>query len=115
MRRMVLHIIVAILAFVVGVTAATLLSGHSGHGKHNRRFHKRYVERIGHSERPARQYDCPYSRGMSELPAPPEVSDVPAPPPPPGVKSSKDGRVMVRRADGTWQAVEPGSVELKKY
>lgn len=124
MRRFTLHLIVAFLAFVVGVTAATLLGGLFGHGKtHRSRGHHIYVEKkIQHAEPPARQYDCPYSRGMSELPVPPSSEwdaaieePMPPPPPPTATSPSKEVRIRVRRADGTWEVVEPGNVRVEKH
>jgi hypothetical protein len=123
MRRLVLHLIVAFLAFVVGVTAAALLGGLFGHRTPHRRGHHRVqveVEKVRHVEPPARQSDCPYSRGMSELPVPPSDwennIEEPLPPLPPTATSpSKAPRISVRRADGTWEVIEPGNVRVEKH
>ena len=110
MRRLVLHVLVALLAFAVGVSAAGLLGGLSGRA---RRVHYKRVYFERHDP-PARTHDCPYSRGMSELPPlpplpPPALDqpDAPAPPPPPAParKPGEVKRFRIRGEDGKERVV----------
>ena len=113
MRRFALLLLVALITFLAGVTAANLLGGRVGHRGHRHRFRRAYVERHGDT---ARTSGCPYSRGLSELPAPAELPDAPeAPPAPAGVKSSKDIRVAVTMPDGTVKVVKPQAEHLKEF
>jgi hypothetical protein len=103
-RRFVLHLIIGLLTFLIGVTAAIALGGFDPLARLNRR-HSRYYytsppqalvdESVTTTER---GYSCPYAhrrtadmRHRFELNAPPAPSvplaplgeeDVPAPPPP---------------------------------
>jgi hypothetical protein len=108
MRRLVLHVMVALLAFVVGVSAAGLLGGLTGH---TRRGHYKRVHFERHGP-PARAHDCPYSRGMSELPPLPppafDLPDAPAPPEFPPTTVPRFGemkRLRIRGEDGKERVV----------
>lgn len=123
MRRLVLHLIVATLAFVVGVTAATLLGSVTGRGRDGRRFKRVHVERHERHNPPARAGDCPYSRGMSDMPLPPvpPAIDLPHAPPEPPLppveakpsKLSKEKRIRIRRADGTVEIIVQRAEEVR--
>ena len=116
MRRFALLLLVALITFMAGVTAANLLGGRVGHRGHRHRFHRVHVERHERRGDTARTFDCPYSRGMSELPAPAELPDAPeVPPAPAGVKPPKDIRVIVTMPDGTVREVKPQAEHLKEF
>ena len=114
MRRFTLLLLVALITFLAGITTANLLGGRIGHRRH--RFHRVDVERHELRGDTARTSGCPYSRGLSELPASAELPDAPeAPPSPAGVKSSKDIRVVVTMPDGTVREVKPQADRLKEF
>lgn len=111
MRRLTLHLFVAVLAFLAGVTAVTLLGQTFNRGERGRHHRRVHVERHFRHSPPARAYDCPLSRGLSELPPPPPPAELPdfTEPrllPPEVFDPSKETRIRVRRADGTVQVIE---------
>ena len=118
MRRFILHLLVAFIAFVVGVTAANLFGWRFGHQRHGHRFKMAYAERSARPGPPAADRSCPFSRTLSELPAPAEMPDAPsapdAPPAPADLTEVKQLRV-VTQPDGTKQVIAPRAGELKKY
>ena len=115
MRRFMLHLLVAAIAFIIGVTAANLLGGRFGHRRQGHRFKMVYAERYVQPAPAAEDRSCPFSRTLSELPAPAEMPDAPAAPPAPaGVTEVKQMHV-VTQPDGTQKAAAPHAGELKKY
>jgi hypothetical protein len=112
MRRFMMHLLVAVIAFIVGVTAANLLGLLFGRSEPARRFRGVRVERrVTREAPPARAYDCPYSHPLGELPAPvtaPDaLSEPPPPPPAPAAARHKvSTRIVIRNADGTTQVIE---------
>ncbi|HVF56569.1 MAG TPA: hypothetical protein VM934_10490 [Pyrinomonadaceae bacterium] len=105
MRRLSLHIAIAIIAFVVGVTAAAI-------------FGASFMPRARNSSRVYmgprsewRGHGCRHAprapQVLGELPALPEPPAMPEPPPPPAaLKPSKSVRVIVRRPDGSVRVIE---------
>ena len=95
MRRFLIRLAIALVAFIVGVTAATLFAGLFG-----QRAQRRCVERdrgayVAPPAPPAEHHSCPVRR--FDIPAPPA-----APEPP---KVEKRTRIRVRSADGTVKEV----------
>lgn len=108
MRRLSLHLVIALLAFLVGVTAARILGVTSGlhvGGSRGEAFHA--APPPPHYTAP-RKYSCPGSRRMSEQqPLAPLPPLPPAPPAPPAApQSTKDVRVVIRTPDGKVQVIE---------
>lgn len=111
-----LHLLVATVAFIIGVTAANLLGGRIGHRGHCHRFKRAYVERQTQPLMMSEERGCPYSRALTELPVPSEAPDAPdAPPPPPALAIEKKGLRVVTLPDGTRKVIAPQAGELKKY
>jgi hypothetical protein len=100
MRRYLIRLAIALVAFIVGVTAATVLGGFSG-----RRAQRRCFERdafVAPPPVPAEHHSCPaHQLEIRELPAPPAPPAAPEPP-----KFGKKMRVRVRAADGTVKDIE---------
>ncbi len=111
-----LHLLVATVAFIIGVTAANLLGVRALHRRHMHRFHKLYVEGQFKQGATADDRGCPYSRALTELPVPSEAPDAPdAPPPPPALAGEKKELRVVTLPDGTQKVIAPQAGELKKY
>ena len=112
MRRIMMHLLVAVIAFIVGVTAANLLGLLFGSSKPAPRVRGVRVERqVTRETPPTRVYNCPYTVPLDELPAPvmaPEALPA-APPPPPApvvTRPMVSARIVIRNADGTTRVVE---------
>lgn len=105
MRRFMMHLLVAVIAFIVGVTAANLLGLFFGRDDAPRHFRGIRVERqVTREAPPPRTVDCPYSRPLGEVPAPVVVLPEALPEPPP--RPAASARIVIRRADGTTQVIE---------
>ena len=107
MRRLFLHLLVALLAFFVGVTAAMLL----GHmpvrpPKYRRAANAVYV--VPDGEAPPRRFACPGAREresrMTPLRSMPMITE--SPQPPASVEGRRAVRIRIRRADGSVEVVE---------
>lgn len=111
MRRFLIHLAIALVAFVVGVTAAAVFGGFSGLRVQHRctggdrgAFVAPLPMPTEHRSCPAHRFDIP---APPEPPAPPAVSAVPAVPAVPAApKSERVMRIHVRAADGTVKEVE---------
>ena len=105
MRRFLIHLAIALIAFIVGVTAATVLGGLFGLRAQQHRCaggdRGAFVAPLP-PPAPAEHYSCPAHR--FDAPAPPVPPAPPAAPEPPKVE--KTTRVRVRAADGTVKEVE---------
>jgi hypothetical protein len=103
MRRLLLHLAIAIIAFAVGVGAA-MLFGIASPARDRKSFHKLEIQSSPNVER---RRGCKMSRELGELPPLPEP---PAPPepvaPPAGTKVMRQKRIVVQTADGNVQVVE---------
>lgn len=102
MRRFLIRLAIALVAFIVGVTAATVAGGLFG-----LRAQRRCVEGdrgayVAPPAPPAEHHSCPVRR--FDIPAPPEPPAPPAAPEPPKVE--KRTRIRVRSADGTVKVIE---------
>jgi hypothetical protein len=116
MRRFMLHLLVATIAFIIGVTAANLLGARFGQSRHEHRFRRAYVEGKFESRGAIPDHGCPYSRSLSELPATSEMPDAPDAPQPPGsAGEKKEVRIVETQPDGTQKVIAPRAGELKKY
>jgi hypothetical protein len=107
MRRLVLHLLVAILAFVIGITAAMLLGRATERttrkgkcGTTNAVFYRTAAEEL--PPPPPGQYSCPNASEFTITALP----DVEAPPAPPRVRKSKETHIRIRRADGSVQVIQ---------
>lgn len=105
MRRFLIHLAIALVAFIVGVTAATILGGFNG--PRAQQQHRCAGGDQGAFVAPlppaaAEHRSCPMHR--FDLPAPPEPPAPPAAPETP--KSEKAIRMRVRAADGTVKEIE---------
>ena len=110
-RRFVLHLIVGLLAFLIGVTAAMALGGFNPLARLSQRYDRRHyvipAQSLSIDEAPEGYHSCPHSRprlrtadlcshgaplsppvplAPVEPPAPFDGEDVPPPPPAPRVK-----------------------------
>lgn len=111
MRRFMMHLLVAVIAFVVGVTAANLLGLLFGRADAPHRFGTRIERRVTREAPSVRPSDCPYSRPLGEMPvapvAPEALPELPPPPPPAvGERPRVSRRIIIRQADGTTRVVE---------
>lgn len=115
MRRFMMHLLVATVAFIVGLAAANLLGQLFGRDKSPRRFGGVRVERrVTREAPPSRGYDCPYSRPSGELPVPvPAPNALPELPPPPTGATLKGQRIVILGADGTRQVIDPPAVQVR--
>jgi hypothetical protein len=91
MRRLLIHLAVAIFAFVVGVTTAAVF-GVQLFAPRAKRFERMYVAPPQLPEEPR----CPNARRLRELPPPPKP-----PAPPAAVNPPKETRITIRRVEGT--------------
>jgi hypothetical protein len=105
MRRFLIHLAIALVAFVVGVTAATILGGFNG--LRARQQHRcaggdssAFVAPLPPAA--AEHRSCPMHR--FDIPAPPEPPAPPAAPEAP--KSDKTMRMRVHVADGSVKEIE---------
>ncbi|HYY95285.1 MAG TPA: hypothetical protein VE713_12270 [Pyrinomonadaceae bacterium] len=99
MRRFLIHLAIALVAFIVGVTAATVFGGFSGLRVQHRCAGGDRGVFVAPPPVPAEHRSCPAHR--FDIPAPPLP---PAPPDAP--KSERTMRIHVRAADGTVKEVE---------
>src|ERR1043166_6831052 len=104
MRRFLIHLAIALVAFIVGVTAATIFGGFNGRRAQQHRCaggdQGAFVAPLPPAA--AEHRSCPMHR--FDLPAPPEPPAPPAPPKPP--KPEKTMRSRARAADGTVKDIE---------
>jgi hypothetical protein len=101
MRRHLIRLAIALVAFILGVTAATVFGGRLGPRTQHRCVGGDRSAFVVPPPVPAEHHSCPAHR--FEIPAPPEPPAPPAVPEPP--KSGKM-RIRVRAADGTVKEVE---------
>jgi hypothetical protein len=104
MRRFLIHLAIALVAFIVGVTAATTLGGFNGPRAPQHRCaggdSGPFVAPL--PPVPAEHRSCPMHR--FDIPAPPEPPALPAAPEAP--KSEKSVHMRVRVTDGTVKDIE---------
>ena len=104
MRRFLIHLAIALVAFIVGVTAATILGGFNGPRAQQHRCaggdQGAFVVPLPPAA--AEHRSCPMHR--FDIPAPPEPPAPPAAPETP--KSDKAMHIRVRAADGTVKDIE---------
>jgi len=98
MRRFLIRLAIALVAFIVGVTAATVFGGLFGQRAQRRCVEHDPVAYVAPPPSPAENRSCPLHR-----------FDTPAPPEPP--KFEKSMRIRVRAADGTFREVEIKTVK----
>ncbi|PYS84372.1 MAG: hypothetical protein DMF67_05235 [Acidobacteria bacterium] len=96
MRRFLIRLTIALVAFIVGVTAASIFGGLFGPRAQHRCVGVGLDTYVATPPMPAEHHSCPMHR--FDIPAPPA-----APEPP---KFEKSMRVRVRAADGTVKEVE---------
>lgn len=107
MRRFLIRLTIALVAFIVGVTTASIFGGLFG-----ARSQHRCVERdayVAPPPMPAEHHSCPSMHHLDmhappAMPAAPAMAEPPAAPEPP--KFEKNMRIRVRTADGTVKEVE---------
>src|ERR1043165_9443844 len=108
MRRFLIHLAIALVAFIVGVTAATVFGGFNGLRVQHRCAGGDRGVFVAPPPVPAEHRSCPAHRfdipAPPEPPAPPAATAVPATPDAP--KSERTMRIRVRTADGTVKEVE---------
>ena len=102
MRRYLIRLAIALVAFIIGVTAATVLGGIFGPRTQHRCVGGDRSAFVAPPPMPAEHHSCPAHR--FDTPAPPEPPAPPAVPAPP--KFEKSMRMRVRAADGTVKDVE---------
>jgi len=97
MRRLLTHLAVALVAFVIGVKLAWAFGALFGPAVSTEDVRPVYV-----APRAVKVRSCPTApRVEFDVPPPP-----PAPAPPAARRSSKQTRIVIRRDDGTVQVVE---------
>ena len=101
MRRFLIRLAIALVAFIIGVTAATLFAGLFGQRAQRRCVDGDRAAYVAPPPVPAEHRSCPMQR--IEIHAPPEPPAPPAAPEPP--KLEKRMRIRVRSADGTVKEV----------
>jgi hypothetical protein len=111
MRRFLIHLAIALFAFIVGVTAATVFGGFSGLRVQHRCAGGDRGVFVAPPPAPAEHRSCPAHRfDIPAPPAPPALPALPEPPAPPTAtvapKSERTMRIHVRAADGTVKEVE---------
>jgi len=108
MRRFLIHLAIALVAFIVGVTAATVFGGFSVLRVQHRCAGGDRGAFVAPPPVPAEHRSCPAHR--FDIPAPPAPPALPEPPAPPAAtdapKSERTMRIRVRAADGTVKEVE---------
>ena len=103
MRRFLIHLAIALVAFIVGVTAATILGGFNGpRVQQHRCAGGDQGAFVAPPPMPAEHRSCPMHR--FDIPAPPAPPAPPAAPEAP--KSDKAMHIRVRAADGTVKEIE---------
>jgi hypothetical protein len=102
MRRFLIHLAIALFAFVVGVTAAAVFGGFSGLRVQHRCTGGDRGAFVAPPPMPSEHRSCPAHR--FDIPAPPEPPAPPAVPAAP--KSERVMRIHVRATDGTVKEVE---------
>jgi hypothetical protein len=103
MRRLLLHLSTALVAFVFGVATALIFGVFSFDGP---RTEKRFERSVSVEQQPAPRA-CPNApKFFQELPEPPLPPAPPMAPPPPPAPLMKGTRVVIRRPDGTVQVIE---------
>jgi len=113
MRRFLIHMVIALVAFTVGVTAASIFGGVFGTRT------KRHSERSVYvaPPMPAEHRSCP-SKRFEVVPVPPVAPVAPVTPAPPvaptAPKASKETRIRIRRPDGTVRVIELQTEESAK-
>jgi hypothetical protein len=99
MRRFLIRLTIALVAFVVGVTAASIFGSLFGPRTQHRCVGVGLDAYVATPPMPAEHHSCPMHR--FDIPAPPAPPAAPEPP-----KFEKSMRVRVRAADGTVKEVE---------
>src|SRR5438045_6773654 len=99
MRRHLIRLAIALVAFIIGVTAATVLGGTFGQRAQRRCLERDRDAYVAPPPMPAEHHSCPAHR--FDIPAPPEPPAAPEPP-----KFEKRMRIRARAADGTAKEVE---------
>jgi hypothetical protein len=105
MRRLFLHLLVSLLAFFIGLSAAVLLGGTPERpARYRRTTNAIYVAPFGEVPPPPRPFSCPSSgRGYGVVPSRsmPMIPAEPPAPPPAAAAGEKEARTRSRRADGS--------------
>jgi hypothetical protein len=96
MRRLLIHLLIGLIAFTVGVAAASILNGIFGPRAKSDGDRAVYV---APPPMPTEHHSCPSLK--LRIPAPPEPPAAPVLPQP-----LKKTRIYLRRADGTVQVIE---------
>lgn len=108
MRRTVLHLIVALLAFLAGVTAAYAFGLFFG----AEQPHAAVTYKLSSEPPPPPRRSCAGSAREFVPTQPPVVMvmpsapEPPAPPAPPASRGKKQTRIVIRRADGTVKVIK---------
>jgi hypothetical protein len=107
MQRILIHIAVALVAFTIGVTTASILGGLFGARTSRHSERSVYVAPPMPDEHP----HCPTMR-FKAMPVAPVAPDAPLPPDAPAApKVSKEARIRIRLPDGTIRIIESHTVE----
>ena len=118
MRRLFLHLLVSLLAFFIGLSAAVLLGGTPERpARYRRTTNAIYVAPFSEAPPPQRPFSCPSSgKGYGVVPSrsmPMITADPPAPPAS-GAAGEREARTRIRRADGTVEVVKAPPAGRKK-
>jgi hypothetical protein len=113
MHRFLIRPTIALVAFIIGVTVASVFGGLFGTRSQHRCVGVGLDAYVATPPMPAEHHSCPSMRHFSDMPAPPAMPALPAmaePPAPPAApappKFEKSMRVRVRATDGTVREVE---------
>src|SRR5947209_3416345 len=102
MRRFLIRLAIALVAFIVGVTAAAVFGGIFGQRAQRRCLESDRDAYVAPPPMPAEYHSCPaHQFDIRALPEPPAPPAAPEPP-----KLGKGMRIRVRAADGTVKEVE---------
>ncbi len=115
MRRLVLHLLVALLAFFVGIAAAMLLGGAASRPRVERCPTANAVFYTTAEERPPLapfHHSCPNARAFTVTPLSDEPLP-PAPPMPPTGAKEREVRIRIMREDGKVRIIKTVPAESR--